>query len=83
MLIAGLIVAAFGFNPMRVTLISVGIAVIFMPIVVLPLLVLMNDDRFVKSHRNGPIGNAALALMVILGALLAVVVVPLQVIGGG
>ena len=83
MLIAGLIVAAFGFNPMRVTLISVGIAVIFMPIVVLPLLVLMNDDRFVKSHRNGPIGNAALALLVILGALLAVVVVPLQVIGGG
>jgi Mn2+/Fe2+ NRAMP family transporter len=82
-LIAALIVAAFGFNPMQVTLISVGIAVIFMPVVVLPLLVLMNDDRFVTNHRNGPIGNAALAIMVVLGALLAVVVVPLQIIGGG
>lgn len=82
MLTASVLLALCGFDPVRLTLISVGLTVMAMPAVVLPLLVLVNDRRFVKKHASGPIGNALLAILVIVGALLAVVVVPLEILGG-
>jgi hypothetical protein len=42
----------------------------------------MNDSRYVKSHTSGPIGNSFLAALTVLGALLAIVVVPLEIFGG-
>jgi hypothetical protein len=43
----------------------------------------MNDSRYVKTHTSGPIGNAFLAGLTLLGALLAIVIIPLEVFGGG
>ena len=37
-------IATIGFDPLRVTLISVALTVVIMPLVVLPFLVLMNDE---------------------------------------
>lgn len=82
MLIASTLFALCGFDPLRLTLISVGLTVIIMPIVVLPLLVVMNDPRYVKAHTNGPFGNGVLALLTLAGALMALVVVPLEILGG-
>jgi hypothetical protein len=42
----------------------------------------MNDRTYVKHHMNGPVGNAILAVLTLLGALLALVVVPLEILGG-
>jgi hypothetical protein len=53
-----------------------------MPAVVLPFLVLMNDEKFVQDHKSGPIGNGILAVVTILAGLLALVVVPLEILGG-
>jgi Mn2+/Fe2+ NRAMP family transporter len=78
----GTAVALTGFNPLRVTLISLALTVIIMPLVVLPFLVLMNDERFVKKHTSGPVGNLFLALVVVAGALFALVIVPLEIFGG-
>jgi Mn2+/Fe2+ NRAMP family transporter len=83
MLTTGTVIALLGFDPLQLTMISVGITVLLMPVVVLPMLVLMNDDALVKDHRSGPVGNAALAAIVILGAMLACVVIPLEIMGGG
>jgi hypothetical protein len=44
--------------------------------------VLMNDEKFVKNHKSGPIGNGLLAVLTILAGLLALVVIPLEVLGG-
>jgi hypothetical protein len=63
-------------------MISVALTVVIMPVVVLPFLVLMNDDRYVKRHTSGTIGNACLALVTILAGLMALVVVPLELLGG-
>jgi hypothetical protein len=49
---------------------------------VLPFLILMNDTKFVKDRTNTPIGNAILALLTVVGAVLAVVVIPLEILGG-
>jgi Mn2+/Fe2+ NRAMP family transporter len=81
-LVAATLVALIGFDPLRLTSISVALTVVIMPAVVLPFLVLMNDDRYVKTHRSGPVGNGLLAALTILGAILAIVVVPLQIWGG-
>jgi Mn2+/Fe2+ NRAMP family transporter len=78
----GAAVAMIGFDPLRITLISLAMTVMIMPLVVLPFLVLMNDQRFVKQHTSGPIGNVVLAALVLLGALFALVVVPLEIFGG-
>ena len=81
-LVASTLVAVIGFDPLRLTSISLALTVIIMPAVVLPFLVLMNDDRYVKTHKSGPVGNVVLAALTILGAILAIVVVPLQILGG-
>lgn len=81
-LLAALAVALIGFDPLRLTLLSVAFTVVIMPLVVLPFLVLMNDEKYVKEHRSGPIGNVLLAALTILGALLAIVVIPLELLGG-
>jgi Mn2+/Fe2+ NRAMP family transporter len=81
-LLAAVAVALTGVDPLRVTTMSVALTVLIMPLVVLPFLVLMNDPRYVKSHTSRAVGNVCLAALTILAALLALVVVPLQLMGG-
>jgi len=81
-LILALAVALTGFDPLRVTMICVALTVVVMPALVLPFLVLMNDDKYVKSHKSGPLGNGFLAVRTVAGALMALVVVPLEILGG-
>lgn len=81
-LVAAVGIGLVGFDPLRLTLLSVAFTVVIMPLVVLPFLVLMNDERYVKTHRSGPIGNALLAAVTVLAGLLALVVIPLELMGG-
>jgi Mn2+/Fe2+ NRAMP family transporter len=75
-------VALIGFDPLRMTLISVALTVVIMPLIVLPFLVVMNDERYVNGHTSGPIGNGLLAALTVLGAIMAIVVIPLEIFGG-
>ena len=75
-------IATLGFDPLRVTLISVALTVVIMPLVVLPFLVLMNEERYAGRHTSGPLGNGLLAAITLVGALMAIVVIPLEIAGG-
>jgi len=81
-LIAATAIAVLGFDPLRLTMISVALTVVVMPVMVLPFLVLMNDTKFVKARTNTPVGNAILAVLTLAGALFALVVIPLEILGG-
>ena len=81
-LLAGMTVAMIGIDPLQLTMISVALTVVIMPAVVLPFVVLMNDEHYVKQHRSGVVGSACLAVLTLLAGLLALVVVPLELIGG-
>jgi Mn2+/Fe2+ NRAMP family transporter len=81
-LCASLIVALIGFDPLRLTLLSVAFTVVIMPFVILPFLALMNDPKYVRGHVSGPIGNGLLAALTLLGGLLALVVNPLEILVG-
>jgi Mn2+/Fe2+ NRAMP family transporter len=81
-LLAAVAVALIGFDPLRLTLLSVALTVVIMPFIVLPFLVLMNDQKYVKEHTSGAIGNGFLAVLTLLAAVLAAVVIPLEILGG-
>jgi Mn2+/Fe2+ NRAMP family transporter len=81
-LLFALVIALVGFDPLQVTLISASLTVVIMPLVVLPFLVLMNDEEYVGRHTCGPIGNGLLAALTVAGAIMAVIVIPLEIFGG-
>jgi hypothetical protein len=68
---------------MQMTLIAVALTVVVAPLIVLPFLVLMNDERYVEERTSGPFGNGVLAVLTVLCAVMAVIVIPLQILGGG
>jgi Mn2+/Fe2+ NRAMP family transporter len=70
-----------GVEPLRLTLFSMAVTVMVLPLVVCPLLVIMNDRRYLKQHTNGLLTNIAAVLITVLGALLAVTAIPLQLSG--
>jgi Mn2+/Fe2+ NRAMP family transporter len=82
-LLLAVAIGVLGFDPLQLTLICVALTVVIMPLIVLPFLVLMNEERYVKQHTSGPVGNGLLATLTILGALMAIVVIPLEIFGGG
>jgi len=82
MLVVGVAIAVLGFDPLQITLTSVALTVVIMPAVVLPFLVLMNEEEYAGQHTSGPIGNGFLATLTILGALMALIVIPLEIFGG-
>jgi Mn2+/Fe2+ NRAMP family transporter len=75
-------IAVLGVDPLRLTMISVALTVVVMPLMVLPFLVLMNDTTFVKRQTASAAGNVVLAVLTVMGALMALVVIPLEILGG-
>jgi Mn2+/Fe2+ NRAMP family transporter len=81
-ILTSILVALLGVDPLRLTLLSVALTVVIMPAVVLPFLVLMNDEKYVKQHTSTALGNGVLAVLTVLGAAMAIVVIPLELFGG-
>jgi Mn2+/Fe2+ NRAMP family transporter len=73
---------AFGLDPLRLTILSMALTAATLPLTVVPFLFLMNDERYVGEYRNGAISNAAVGFIIALGFLLAVVAIPLEILGG-
>jgi Mn2+/Fe2+ NRAMP family transporter len=80
-LLVATIPGLLGMEPVRLTLFSMALTVLVLPAIAFPLLVIMNDERYLKQHRNGPVTNAAVVMVTALGTLLALVAIPLQIAG--
>lgn len=76
-------VVAAGVDPLKVTMIAMAFNVIVMPALVLPLLVLMNDEDYLGPYTNGWISNIVVSAVTVLGFVCAIVAIPLQIAGGG
>jgi Mn2+/Fe2+ NRAMP family transporter len=74
--------AAIGIDPLKLTMYSMAFTALILPLVVLPLLVLMNDPHYVGEHRNGRAGNIVVFLVIVMTAVVAVVSIPLVIAGG-
>jgi Mn2+/Fe2+ NRAMP family transporter len=78
----GSLVILLGVDPLKLTLLTMAINAAVLPFVVIPFLLLMNDRRLLREHCNGVLSNLVTAFIVVLACVLAVVSIPLAVLGG-
>jgi Mn2+/Fe2+ NRAMP family transporter len=72
----------FGIDPLQLTLFSMALTALILPPVLVPFLVLMNDQQYVGKHRNGWISNSVVIFTIALAFVLAIVAIPLEFLGG-
>lgn len=72
----------FGIDPIKVTMISMALTAATLPLAIVPFLFLMNDPIYLGDHRNGWISNSVVAIVILISFVLAIIAIPLQIIGG-
>jgi Mn2+/Fe2+ NRAMP family transporter len=80
-MLAGLLIFS-GIDPLKLTIFSMALTALSLPITVVPLLILMNDPQYVGENGNHWIANAAVLFISILACIVAIVALPLQLVGG-
>jgi Mn2+/Fe2+ NRAMP family transporter len=73
----------FGVDPFKLTLLTMVINAAILPFVTIPFLLLMNDGKTLREHKNGLISNVVTVIVVLISLVLAVVSIPLVLAGGG
>jgi len=82
-IVLGTLVLLAGFDPFKLTTVSMALTAATLPVAIVPFLVLMNDRRYVGSYTNGWFSNAVVIGITALAFVLAVVTLPLEIFGGG
>jgi Mn2+/Fe2+ NRAMP family transporter len=82
-ILAASIILAIGFDPLKITMLAMAFNVVVMPGLVLPLMMIMNDEDYLGPHTNGIVSNVVVSVVTVMGFILAVVSIPLQIVGGG
>jgi Mn2+/Fe2+ NRAMP family transporter len=72
----------FGVDPIRVTIMSMALTSATLPLAIVPFLFLMNDPIYLGEHRNGWVSNTVVTIIVLISFILAVISIPLEIIGG-
>jgi Mn2+/Fe2+ NRAMP family transporter len=72
----------FGIDPLKVTIMSMALTAATLPLAIIPFLFLMNDPIYMGKYRNGWISNSVVAIIIVISFVLAVISIPLQIIGG-
>jgi Mn2+/Fe2+ NRAMP family transporter len=78
----GIVPSLLGIDPLKFTMFSMAVTVLALPIIFAPLIVIMNDKRRLKTYTNGLVTNVAVIAIVLLSFVLAVLAIPVQVLGG-
>jgi Mn2+/Fe2+ NRAMP family transporter len=80
--LAACVPIACGLDPLKLTMFAMAATAVILPLIVLPFLVLMNDEHYVRDHRNGWIGNTVVFVVILIAFVIAVVAIPLEIVGG-
>lgn len=75
------LVIVTGIDPLKLTVFSMALTALSLPVTVIPLLVLMNDPMYLGERTNGWIGNAAVLAVGLVACVVALVAIPLQLMG--
>ena len=71
-----------GIDPLKLTLFSMALTSLTLPLVTFPFLIVMNDGDYCGEYGNHWIGNAAVIVTSLLASIMALVAIPLQLMGG-
>jgi Mn2+/Fe2+ NRAMP family transporter len=78
--LAGLLIFT-GIDPLKLTIFSMALTALSLPVTVIPLLIIMNDRDYLGDNVNHWISNAAVLFVSILACIVALVAIPLQLMG--
>ena len=59
-----------------------ALTALILPLEVFPFLIVMNDERYLGRYRNGWISNSVVIFTLALAFILAIIAIPLQILGG-
>jgi len=72
-----------GVDPLKLTMFAMAITALILPLVTMPFVFLLNDKAYMHAHTNGPIGNTVVILTILLASIVAIVTIPLEIMGAG
>jgi len=72
----------FGIDPIKVTMMSMALTSATLPLAIVPFLLIMNDPIYLGKYRNGWISNSVVSIIVLISFVLAVISIPLEIMGG-
>jgi len=78
---AAMLFVLVGVDPLKLTEISMALTAASLPVGVFPFLILMNDKKYLQTHTNGYVGNAVVLAISVMAAVLAIVSIPLEIVG--
>jgi Mn2+/Fe2+ NRAMP family transporter len=81
-LLIGSLFTLFGMDPLKLTLLTMAISAAVLPFVAIPMFLLMNDRKLLREAANGIFSNVATAAIVVLTIVVAVISIPLVILGG-
>jgi Mn2+/Fe2+ NRAMP family transporter len=81
-ILAAALLILFGVDPLKLTLLSMVINAAVLPFVAIPFLLLMNDRKLLGKYSNGWISNSMAILTLVVSVILALVSIPLMILGG-
>ena len=79
--VGALLVVVLG-DPLQITTFSMALNALLAPVIVFPLLILMNDRHYLREYGNHLVGNVVVSAIVVIAFLIALVAIPLEVLGG-
>ncbi|MBA2627877.1 MAG: divalent metal cation transporter [Gemmatimonadales bacterium] len=81
-LVLAAVPVALGTDILKLTNFSMALTAASLPLVAVPLLIIMNDPRYLGDRCNGWISNTVALFVIALAFVLAIVAIPLELIGG-
>ncbi|HJQ20573.1 MAG TPA: Nramp family divalent metal transporter [Gemmatimonadaceae bacterium] len=82
-IVLAMLLMMLGIDPLKLTIYTMALNAMVLPIVSIPFLMLMNDGRLMREFTNGIFTNAATAIIVLISFVLFVVSIPLVIMGSG
>ncbi|HEU4565691.1 MAG TPA: divalent metal cation transporter [Gemmatimonadaceae bacterium] len=78
----GAVPLLLGIDPLKITLVTMALTAVVLPLVIIPFLIVMNDASRLGEHTNGRVSNVVVSVVVVLAFITAVVAIPLELTGG-
>jgi Mn2+/Fe2+ NRAMP family transporter len=82
-LLIAFVIGSIGFDPLRLALFASTVIALFLPISLLPFLVIMNDPQYLGDKINGRWANIAVMAILLIAFIVAIISIPLELLTGG
>ncbi|MDQ6661267.1 MAG: divalent metal cation transporter, partial [Chloroflexota bacterium] len=82
-LLVAVIIGLLGIDPLQLALFASTVIALFLPISLLPFLVIMNTPQYLGDKTNGRFTNIAILCILIIAFVVAIVSIPLEILSGG